>query len=160
MTKFDEFDEAEYYRTHPGAQSQSTNSPVNPTREASKVVPKVPGQSKYRNQRTPYNGRVYDTKGEAEKAQVLDYRIAIGEIDYWLYHVRFRLPGNCVYECDFMTFKYDTNVLAWDIEVIEKKMWRKASKNHKEGFFYTETAKIKMRLFTETYPLFKLIVEK
>ena len=120
----------------------------------------APKPSKYRNQRTPYNGRVYDTKGEAQKAAELDLKVKAGEIDYWLYHVRFPLPGNCVYESDFMTFKYDTNVLAWDIEVIEKKMWRKASKNHKEGFFYTEAAKIKMRLFTETYPLFKLIVEK
>ncbi|MFA4917010.1 MAG: DUF1064 domain-containing protein [Syntrophales bacterium] len=91
-----------------------------------------------------YNGITYDSKKEMQKAQELDLLVKAGEIDFWLRQVVFPLPGGITYRADFVTFVsvfYDeAESPHWNIEVIEVKgMW-------------TDTAKLKMKLFKVTYP--------
>ena len=124
-----------------------------------------PSRAKYHNTPTTYNNRRYSTKGEARKAQDLDLLVKAGEIDFWLYHVRFPLPGDSVYESDFVTYKavfYDeAESPHWNIKVIEVKGWWKATAKHpKAGFKITDTAKLKLKLFRERYPHLELSIEQ
>lgn len=120
------------------------------TSEGVKTEPKVPAESKYHNQRTEYNGRTYDSKKEVAKAQELDLLVKAGELDFWLYHVRFPLPGGVIYESDFTTYRNinfgEDKYSLWGIEVIETKG------------FKTEAWIIKLKLFKVTYPNVKLTV--
>ena len=61
----------------------------------------APKQSKYRNVKTEYNGKVYDSKLEAAAAAHLDNLIRQGYVRFWRGQVQFRLPGDLVYVADF-----------------------------------------------------------
>ncbi len=113
-----------------------------------------PKPSKYHNQRTAYNGRIYDSKKEMLNAQNNDLRVKAGEIAFWLYHVRFDLPGGAVYESDAVTFRFcplpyfsSSEPDTWYIEVQEVKG------------YWLPAAKRKMKLFKATYPNIKITVK-
>ena len=121
-----------------------------------------PKQNKYHVSSAPdrtYKGVVYDSKREMlYYRDTLEPRLLSGELDYVLPHVCFPLGAGVKYECDFLTMKDRTDhetgadrLAAWEVEVIEVKMWRKATAKHAAGFFFTPDAKIKMKLFREQY---------
>lgn len=106
-----------------------------------------------------YNGILYASKKEATFARHLDLQVRAGEITYWLRQVPFPLPGNTTYRADFVIFKafWDDNfpkasMQLWIVTVYEVKMYRKATQKHKEGYFFTPEAKLKMKLFRQQYP--------
>jgi len=122
----------------------------------------APKQNKYHVSSAPdrtYKGVVYDSKREMlYYRDTLEPRLLSGELDYVLPHVCFPLGAGVKYECDFLTMKDRTDhetgadrLAAWEVEVIEVKMWRKATAKHAAGFFFTPDAKIKMKLFREQY---------
>jgi hypothetical protein len=135
------------------------NDPVSSTSGISKTTAKTLGENKYHNRRTLYNGVTYDSKKEARYAAQLDLRVKAGEIDFWLYHVRFPIGGDppAYYESDFETYFWHA-VNLFEVEVIEVKMWRKATKEHKAGFYFTPEAKLKMKLFRAKYPNLKITI--
>ncbi len=105
--------------------------------------------SKYRNRRTEYNGMLYASKKEAQKAFDLDLLKAAGEITFWLRQVNFPLLGKMVYRADFVTFAvigYTQGGITWIVKVIEVKGYQ------------TEAWKLKRKLFAETYPNLELEV--
>lgn len=79
-----------------------------------------------------YNNVVYDSKKEMERAILNDQRIKGGDLSFWLYHVRFPLPGGTWYELDFMEFRDAWRTLddpedaeySWAIEFIEVKGYK------------------------------------
>ena len=130
-----------------------------------------PKQNKYhvaaREDRT-YRGVVYDSKREMlYYINTLEPQLLSGELDYVLPHVCFPLGAGVKYECDFLTLKDRTDhengadrLAAWELTVIEVKMWRKATAKHPASFFFTPDAKIKMKLFREQYKQLKLEIVK
>ena len=66
--------------------------------------PKKPKPSKYRNIKTEYAGRKYDSKKEARYAQGLDAALRAGEILAWTPQVSLPLTHNSVnrYRIDFV----------------------------------------------------------
>lgn len=103
------------------------------------VLPNAPGEekpkkSKYNAKRTPYNGRVYDSKKEAEHAALLDTLVLGNQIVKWFPQVRFPLPGHCVYVADFLIIHKDGT---WTVE---------DTKGVK-----TDVYKLKAKLFLDTY---------
>lgn len=93
-----------------------------------------PRQSKYRNVRTAYAGKVYDSKREAQRAAELDLLIKAGEIAGKLEQVPFALPGGVVYRADFVVLRNDGTWYAEDAKGVRTKEY-----------------KIKARLFAERY---------
>ena len=93
-----------------------------------------PRQSKYRNVRTAYAGKVYDSKREAQRAAELDLLIKAGEIAGKLEQVPFALPGGVVYRADFVVLRNDGTWYVEDAKGVRTKEY-----------------KIKARLFAERY---------
>ena len=91
------------------------------------VVARKPpaGRSKYRNIRTEYAGRMYDSKAEASRAMLLDAGVRSGEILWWLPQVKFTLgvPEN-VYRADFLVVAL-AGVHAEDVKGVETPKFRK-----------------------------------
>ena len=124
-------------------------------------------QSKYHNTPTVYQGVRYHSKREALKAQELDLLVKAGEIDFYLRQVSFDLPGGIKYVADFVTFMRvvgkagngETETF-WTVKVIEVKAWRKETKKHKAGFFFTDASRIKMRQMAEIYKNLTISVER
>lgn len=115
----------------------------------------APKHNKFGNTRTEYNGVVYDSKAEADKARELDLLVKAGDIDFYLRQVNFPLPGGINYRADFVTYKAQwiagppiDRTHTWTIEVIEVKG------------FSTKEWKLKQKLFKQTYPNLTLRVEK
>ena len=130
-----------------------------------------PKQNKYHVSSAPdrtYKGVVYDSKREMlYYINELEPKLKSGELTYVIPHVCFPLGAGVKYECDFLTMKDRTDhetgadrLAAWEVEVIEVKMWRKATAKHPAGFFFTPDAKIKMKLFREQYKTLRLEVVK
>ena len=84
--------------------SEQVSSPLDP-----------PKPSKYRNQRTEYNGVIYHSKKEATRAQSLDVELQAGIILFWCRQPEFVLPGGVIYKPDFITWDGE------EIHVIEVK---------------------------------------
>lgn len=95
--------------------------------------PKPPfGRSKYRNVRTEYNGRMFDSKAEAERAAVLDLLKTSELIRDWQPQVTFQLGPDHSYRVDFLVWLPDGTTHAEDVKGVEtpafkrhKKLWRK-----------------------------------
>lgn len=82
-------------------------------------------RSMFNNKRTAYNGLTYDSKGEAQYAQVLDVLMEAGEIVGWTRQVPFYLgvPEN-KYVTDFLVFRPDGTVYAIDVKGIETEKFK------------------------------------
>lgn len=96
-------------------------------------------KAKYRNTRTEYNGRKYDSKLEAGVARELDYLLRAGEIAEWKPQHTFELRVNdhivCRHRVDFLVTLKDGSQ-----KVVEAKG------------FATETWRIKRDLFCALHP--------
>jgi hypothetical protein len=93
-----------------------------------------PKPSKYGNKRTEYEGRVYASKREAERAQELDLIKRAGAVLHWSPQVSFELPGGVRYVADFVVIWKD-----WTVTVEDTKG------------FQTKEYRIKKKLFAERY---------
>jgi hypothetical protein len=127
----------------------------------------APKQNKYHVSSAPdrtYKGVVYDSKREMlYYINELEPKLKSRELTYVIPHVCFPLGAGVKYECDFMCLKAHwtsgpplVRHHSWEIVIIEVKMWRKATAKHPAGFFFTPDAKIKMKLFKNLYPAFRL----
>ena len=67
-----------------------------------KPVEKSVKRSKYGNKRTMYNGVMYDSQGEARRAQELDFEVQAGTVLWWARQPRFVLQGGVEYVADFI----------------------------------------------------------
>ncbi len=146
----DEAELNEYLKRNPeltvGRINQLTSAPI----------PAKP--HKYHAKRTEYGGHTYASKKEAKFAEELIMRAGAGEITYFLEQVPFPLPAGIKYVADFVTFTGPGGAIReqtglWAITVYEVKAWWKETKNHKAGYHFTQAAKLKWKLFRETYPL-------
>lgn len=109
--------------------------------------------NKYNNKKTEYNGELYSSKREAEKAMELDIMKKSGEVKSWTPHPKYLLIKRFIkngkiyrpthYIADFYVEYYDGR-----IEVIDIKGFR------------TEGFNIKCKLFNSLYPDLKLVLEK
>jgi len=70
---------------------------------------KLPGEkvNKYRARKTPYNGKIYDSAHEAQRAAELQLREKAGEIVKVLEQVPFRLTETITYIADFVILNRD-----------------------------------------------------
>jgi len=96
-------------------------------------------KNKYNAQRTEYNGVTYDSKKEAEYAQLLDAKVTACDLSYWLRQVPFDLPGGVKYRADFVTFEQVADTSLYDVHVIDAKGYQ------------TKEFKIKAKLFRAKY---------
>jgi len=67
--------------------------------------PKEPKPSKYKNKKTEYNGVIYDSDQEAQRAMVLDGLKADGEVAWWLRQVWIQLGPDHRTRLDFQVAK-------------------------------------------------------
>jgi hypothetical protein len=76
-----------------------------------------PRASKYRNVPTVYGGVRYASKGEAARAQALEFLQECGKVLLWIGQPKFRLgcPEN-VYVADFLVCWADGRVMAEDVK--------------------------------------------
>lgn len=88
--------------------------------------------SKYRNVRTEYGGRLYDSKAEAGRARVLDLLKSSGLIRDWQPQVTFRLGPDHSYRVDFLVWRPDGTTHAEDVKGADtpafkrhRKLWAK-----------------------------------
>jgi hypothetical protein len=58
--------------------------------------------NKYNAKKTMYNGVLYDSRGESEKAQQLDLELRAGTVLWWCRQPRFVLQGGVEYVADFI----------------------------------------------------------
>lgn len=63
------------------------------------------GRNKYGAKKTKRGGRTYDSKAEAQTADLLRLRQKAGEVAFWLEQVPLRLEGGTVYRLDFLVFE-------------------------------------------------------
>ena len=106
---------AEEYRRRMGldvAKATTVDAPVNHP-----VAPQK--RSKYGAIKTEYNGRIYDSKKEAEYAARLDARVAAGEIKAWIPQVSFPLTASR-YFADFLVINTDRTFELIDIKGYDK----------------------------------------
>ena len=85
-------------------------------------------RSKYRNLRTPYNGRTYDSQAEAAYAYQLDLRVRAGDIRSWRPQVRTPIAVNgrriCVYVLDFEITHMDGSAELVELKGPQTKVWK------------------------------------
>lgn len=111
----------------PELHSLHPNHPDNPARE-----PPTPKPSKYRNKRTEYGGRTYDSKAEAIRAEQLDWEKSAGLIREWTPQPAYHLgcPEH-TYRADFEVIGKDGETWTEDVKGTEtskfrqdKRLWR------------------------------------
>lgn len=95
---------------------------------------------KFNNKKTEYNGRVYDSKGEAGLAQEIDLLLKAGEIIKVEPQATFNLYGKnggkiCTHRPDFLITKKDGTKEVWEYKGFPSEMWR-----------------IKLKLWEDNYP--------
>jgi hypothetical protein len=99
-----------------------------------------PARSKYKNKKTSLDGRVYDSKCEADRAAMLKLMVRAKEVILFFEQVPFPLPGNREYLADFVVLWPD---FSWTVEDVKGAR--------------TDVYKIKRDLMRETYGI--VIVE-
>lgn len=80
--------------------------------------------SKYRNKRTEANGKTYDSKKEAARAQELQLLVRSGEIAGVVEQVTFCLAGGVKYRADFVILKWDGSFVVEDVKGILTKEYK------------------------------------
>ena len=88
------------------------------------VADSPPKQSKYRNKRTEYNGRIYDSKREAQRAAELQLLVKSGDVAAVLEQVAFTLAGGIKYRADFVILGWDGTFTVEDSKGILTKEYR------------------------------------
>jgi hypothetical protein len=92
MTSFDAQDIIAYFKR--------TGKPIPPELQDIKKPPK------YHNRKTPYNGEMYDSQKEANRAWELD-QLKKSKQCYFFRQLPFQLPGGIEYRCDFLVLYPD-----------------------------------------------------
>ncbi len=102
MTRFEEFDEATYYKAHsklrPGVATGVNEIPRTDSHMVANA--NLPAPSKYHAQRT--DG--YPSKKHALFAAELQLRQKAGEVWFWLEEIPFKLQGGMKHRVDFLVF--------------------------------------------------------
>ena len=80
--------------------------------------------SKYHNRRTNYNGKLFDSQKEADRARDNDLRIKASELSFYLTQVPIRLPGKVVYRLDFVEFIRVADTPLFEVAFVEVKGFR------------------------------------
>lgn len=80
--------------------------------------------SKYRNKRTEANGKTYDSKKEAARAQELQLLVRSGEIAGVVEQVTFLLAGGVKYRADFVILNWDGSFVVEDVKGILTKEYK------------------------------------
>lgn len=62
--------------------------------------------------RTEYNGRMYDSKGEAEHAMQLDLLVRAGKVAWWIPQVTIPLGPDHTFKVDFLVAEFATPYVA------------------------------------------------
>lgn len=93
-----------------------------------------PKRSKYGNRRTSYEGIVYDSQREANRAVELDLMKRANEIICWQPHVVFPLAPGINYEADFVIVYPDLHVEIEDTKGFRTKDYRIKAKLFKEKY--------------------------
>lgn len=98
------------------------------------------GRTKFNNQKTVFNDRLYDSKGEAELAAEIDLLVKKGDIVKVEPQVSFNLYGKnggkiCTHRPDFLITKKDGTKEVWEYKG-----------------FPTDTWRMKLKLFEDNYP--------
>lgn len=85
-------------------------------------------QSKYGNKKTVYNGRLYDSKKEAGRAQELDILVRVGEVISWspqpVFRIEHRGVNICKYIADFMVEYADGRIEYEDVKGFRTAIYR------------------------------------
>ena len=97
---------------------------------------------KFNAKRTEVEGRFYPSKLEAAYANKLHLAKKSGDLLFWLEQVPFALPG-CSYRLDFMEFWSNSDIVLTEVKG-----------------YSTPMAKLKFKLFSETYPFLTLNIVK
>ena len=90
--------------------------------------------TKYRNIRTEYAGRTFDSKKEAARAQELDLLKQAGEVLAWFPQVTFALGAGINYRADFVVIGKDWTVTVEDVKGIKTKEYRIKKKLFREKY--------------------------
>ena len=80
--------------------------------------------SKYHNKRTEANGKTYDSKKEALRAQELSLLLRSGQIAAVLEQVTFTLAGGVQYRADFVILNWDGTFIIEDVKGILTKEYK------------------------------------
>lgn len=80
--------------------------------------------SKYRNKRTEANGKTYDSKKEAQRAQELLLLVRSSEIAAVFEQVTFTLAGGVRYRADFVILNWDGSFVVEDVKGILTKEYK------------------------------------
>lgn len=130
------------------------------------IVKKKPKKSKYLNCPTVYNGRKYDSKGEAMLARKFDALVADGKISSWIPQVSIPIAPNLStrYVVDFVVFykKYiidndGTAKVFLQSEWLDYKAWDKKRNQYR----VTQACKIKVKSIRANYGIdIKFISDK
>lgn len=92
---------------------------------AEKAPPPLPmKRNKYHNTRTEYNGKVYDSRREADRAAELQVLVRVGEVATILEQVSFVLPGGVKYRADFLILKKDGTFIIEDAKGVRTKEYQ------------------------------------
>ena len=75
-----------------------------------------------------YRGWRFDSKAEANFAQLLDTRKESGQVAYWLRQVPFDLTDDDRYKADFLVVESDGNIYAVDVKGMETPRFKKIRK--------------------------------
>jgi hypothetical protein len=93
------------------------------------VAAKGPRANKYHAKKTPYNGVLYDSKAEAQRAAYLDMLVKAKDIRGWVRQVTFLLGDSLnTYRADFVVIHTDGTVHAEDVKGFEDKTFKKNRK--------------------------------
>jgi hypothetical protein len=87
-------------------------------------LPGDPKPSKYRNKRTEYKGKVYDSGREANRAAELDLLVKAGEIAGYAEQVPFLLAAGIIYRADFVVLEWDGTYRVEDVKGVRTKEYR------------------------------------
>lgn len=80
--------------------------------------------SKYRNQRTEYRGRTYDSKAEADRAAELDVMQRSDAIRAFVPQPALQLTDSVRYTADFLVVDCDGNAWYEDVKGVETERFR------------------------------------
>ncbi len=89
-------------------------------------------KSKYHNRKTEYNGNIYDSKKEANRAWELEQLIKAGEIVGYTRQMAFRLAGGIIYKADFVVYYPDGHYEIEDVKGMRTQVYQLKKKLMKE----------------------------
>ena len=85
-------------------------------------------RNKYNAKPTQYRGWRFDSKAEAEYAELLDTRQQTGQVLFWLRQVPFDLTDDDRYKADFLVLESDGTMYAVDVKGMQTPRFKKIVK--------------------------------